>query len=408
VRTSTTYILVQKSETIFELDSRQSFLNFHENDYFLTSEGKSKNKGQFWLKHPQRRTFENIIFDPLRPGDRDGNYNIFKGFAVKPMKGDCSLYWQHVQEVICGGNLEYYNYVRKWMACVIQKPNLLATALVLRGLQGTGKNKFVEFFGKLFGSYFLTVANLVHVTGKFNSHLKYAYLIHANEAIWGGSKKEAGAIKALITDPTIIIEGKGKDAVPVDNCRHLIVSSNEDWAVPMDLDDRRFFVLDVSSHRKEDTKYFRALEQLMVLGGARALIFDLLHEDLNDFDPRKMPQNDFGFDMKMKASSSVEKYIYEALKEGRFNLTRASDAVAWGAMACERVYSYYKSWCEYEGLKREISAEFGKRIKRLLSVEKTRQCLGGQRIWGYELSSIEESRKAFEKYTKQSSRIWEG
>jgi hypothetical protein len=53
-----------------------------------------------------------------------------------------------------------------------------------------------------------------------------------------------------MTDPTIIIEGKGRDAVPVDHCRHLIVSSNEDWAVPMDLDDRRFFVLNVSSHRK--------------------------------------------------------------------------------------------------------------------------------------------------------------
>lgn len=407
VRTSTTYVLVQKNETSFELDSRRSFLNFHENDFFLSSEGKSKNKAQFWLKHPQRRTFENIIFDPLTPGDHDGNYNIFKGFAVKPMKGDCSLYWRHVQEVICSGHSEYYRYVRKWMACVIQKPNLLATALVLRGLQGTGKNKFVEFFGKLFGPYFLTVTNLEHVTGKFNSHLKYSYLIHANEAIWGGSKKEVGAIKALITDPTIIVEGKGKDAVPVDNCRHLIVSSNEDWAVPMDMDDRRFFVLDVSSHRKEDTSYFQAIDQQMIFGGVRALIFDLLNEDLSDFDPRKMPANDFGFDMKMKSASSVEKYVYEALKEGRFNLTPGSENISWGPLACERVYSYYKNWCEYEGLKREISAEFGKRLKRLLGVEKSRRCLGEIRVWGYEFTTLEESRKSFEKFTKQSSRIWE-
>src|ERR1700738_2052938 len=56
VRTSTTYILVQKNETCFELDSRHSFLNFHENDFFLTSEGKLKNKAGFWLKHPSRRT----------------------------------------------------------------------------------------------------------------------------------------------------------------------------------------------------------------------------------------------------------------------------------------------------------------------------------------------------------------
>lgn len=172
------------------------------------------------------------------------------------------------------------------MACVVQKPALLATALVLRGLQGTGKNMFVDYFGKIFGPYFLTVTNLEHVCGKFNSHLKYAYLLHANEAIWGGSKKEVGAIKALITDPVILIEGKGKDAIPVSNCRHLIVSINEDWAVSMDLDDRRFFVLDVSFHRKGDLQYFEFLKKEMSIGGLQALLYDLLQEDLSNFDPR--------------------------------------------------------------------------------------------------------------------------
>lgn len=56
VRTSTTYILLQRSETAFELDTRTSFKNFHENDFFINSEGKSKNKASCWLKHPLRRT----------------------------------------------------------------------------------------------------------------------------------------------------------------------------------------------------------------------------------------------------------------------------------------------------------------------------------------------------------------
>ena len=215
VRTSTTHVLLQRSETAFELDTRSSFKHFHENDFFINSEGKSKNKATFWLKHPLRRTFENIVFDPMRPGDYGQNFNIFKGFAVLPHQGDCTLYWQHVKEVICSNHEPSYQYVRKWMACVVQKPMLLATALVLRGLQGTGKNRFVECFGRLFGPYFLTVTSLEHITGKFNSHLKYAYLVHANEAVWGGSQKEIGALKAFITDPTIVIEGKGKMPFPL-------------------------------------------------------------------------------------------------------------------------------------------------------------------------------------------------
>src|SRR6185295_970495 len=53
VRTSTTYILVQKNTCTFELDTRSSFKIFHENDFFINSQGKNQNKATFWLKHPE-------------------------------------------------------------------------------------------------------------------------------------------------------------------------------------------------------------------------------------------------------------------------------------------------------------------------------------------------------------------
>lgn len=407
VRTSTTYILVQKTDTTFELDSRKSFLCFHENDFFLTSDGKPKNKAIFWLKHPLRRTYESIIFDPTRPGNRDSSYNIFKGFAVSPLQGNCKMFWRHVREVICSSNEEHYLYVRKWMAAVVQKPALLATALVLRGLQGTGKNKFVDYFGRIFGPYFLTVTSLEHLCGKFNGHLRYAYLVHANEAVWTGSKKEAGAIKALITDPVIIVEGKGKDAIPVDNCRHFVISSNEDWAVPMDMDDRRFFVLDVSSHRKMDMRYFASLDEEMRTGGLEALLYDLLHEDILEFDPRKMPANDFGFDIKMQSAGSVEKYLYSALKEGYLDLGKDQPDIPWKSYACQKIYRHYRDWCKQESLMQETDAEFGKKLKKLLSIPKNRKSVQGRREWWYELLSLEESRAIFERFTRQTSRIWQ-
>ena len=405
VRTSSTYILVQKTDNEFELDSRKSFLDFHENDFFLTSDGKRKNKGIFWLKHPERRTYDNIIFDPTRPGDSDEAYNIFRGFAVIPTKGNCSLFWQHVKEVICRNIEIHYLYVRKWMACVIQKPGLLATALVLRGLQGTGKNLFVDYFGKIFGPYFLTASNLEHVCGKFNGHLKYAYLIHANEAVWGGSKKEIGAIKTLITDAVILLEGKGRDAIPVGNCRHLIVSSNEDWAVPMDLDDRRCFVLDVSSHRKGDWDYFGALHKEMSSGGVASLLYELLHEEISNFDPRQMPVNDSGFDIKMKSAGSIENFLYEILKEEGISLP-GRRRITWRDCSCEEFYNCYREWCKKESLRIEPSSEFGKRMKKLLSIEKCRKSIDGLREWWYELPSLEQGRAAFERFTRQTNRIW--
>ncbi|PIS00449.1 MAG: hypothetical protein COT84_07575 [Chlamydiae bacterium CG10_big_fil_rev_8_21_14_0_10_35_9] len=408
IHTKSTYILVEKEDNTFVLDSRTSLMNLHENDFFIDSEGKQQNKAKFWLKHPDRRTYKNLVFDPTRPGHYDGNYNIFKGFTVAPQKGDCSLFWRHTLEVICAGNQIHFEYLRKWMACVIQKPSVLATAIVLRGLQGTGKNIFVETFGKLFGIHFLTLTNLDQVVGKFNSHLQNAYLIFANEAIWGGNKKEVGALKALITDKTIFIEAKGKDGYTIENNRHLIICSNEDWAVPIDLDDRRFFCLNVSPKYKGKTEYFKALVQQMQSGGLNALLYDLLHIDLSDFDPCIMPENDSGFDMKMKSASSAEQYVYEALKAGAWNLACSESAWEFGTRSCKGLHKDYRDWCDEEGMKPVNSSEFGKMLKKLFpSLQKGRPTLEGERCRCYIFPSLEKCREEFQQFTKQTAQIWE-
>ena len=138
------------------------------------------------------------------------------------------------------------------MAYVFQRPDKVHTAIVICGSQGVGKNSFVEPLGILLGSHYVLLNNIFELVSNFNFHLKNAVLIHANEAFWGGNKKEIGTLKAMITEETCLIEGKGKDRIMVKNYKHVIMSSNEDWPVHLDPDDRRFYVLRVSKNHKED------------------------------------------------------------------------------------------------------------------------------------------------------------
>jgi hypothetical protein len=248
------------------------------------------------------------------------------------------------------------------------------------------------------------VNTLDHLSGRFTAQLRYAFLVHANEAIWSGSRKEAGALKALITDPQLILEGKGRDALTIPNCRHLIVSSNESCPVPLDLDDRRFFVLNVSSHRKEDLLYFSRLEEQMQQGGREALLFDLLHEDLSGFDPRRMPVNDMALDLKLESAAAPQRYLFEALKEGRFNLTERHGE--WDSLPCEFLYRHFREWCEQEGIRAGSSSELGRELHRILQVGKTRRSCAGIRAWWYEVESLERCRARFELFCKQSPEIW--
>ncbi|MGC1879257.1 MAG: primase-helicase family protein [Rhabdochlamydiaceae bacterium] len=414
VHTSSTYILIEKDEIEFVLDSKTSLLILYENQVVpeLCSNNFKKltTKAHIWLRSPHRRTYKNIVFNPKIPGHYDGNFNIWKGFAVKPVKGDCSLFWDHVKVIICGRNEVHYIYVRKWLAHLTQKPWIIATALVLRGKQGTGKGTFVEAIGKLLGPHYAPLSSLDQILGRFNSHLKNAILIFADEAIWGGNKREVGALKSLITEPRLFIEAKGKDGYWIDNFKHLIVSSNEDWAVHLDPDDRRFFVLDISADRKEDFDYFGKIREQLENGGYEALMHDLLHEDLTGFDPKVMPENYAGFDMKLESASSIDRFIHTSLKEGCWDHGCTGPSESLKDLTIEKFYEFYRAWCDWEKqpvLKREV---VGKRLRAILPGIKTKRTPreeNPRRPTMYLFSSLEECRISFEKFYKQSPEIWE-
>jgi hypothetical protein len=414
VHTSSTYILIEKDETEFVLDSKTSLLILYENQVVpeLSSNHSMKptTKAHVWLKSPRRRTFRNIVFNPKIAGHHDGNFNIWKGFAVKSVEGNCSLFWNHLKVIVCCGKEAHYIYVRKWLAHLIQKPWIIATALVLRGKQGTGKGTFVETIGKLLGLHYAPLASLDQILGRFNSHLKNAILIFADEAIWGGNRKEIGALKALITEPRLFIEAKGKDGYWIDNFKRLIVSSNENWAVHLDPDDRRFFVLDVSDARKEDLAYFNAIRQQLENGGYEALMHDLLNEDLVGFDPKIMPENFAGFDMKLESATSIDRFVHASLKEGCWDHAYAGPSATLTNVTIDTFYDHYKTWCEREKQLILRKEQVGKRLRAIfpgLATKRTPREENPLRPCIYIFPSLEECRISFEKFYKQSPAIWE-
>jgi hypothetical protein len=299
--------------------SKQDFLTHTQ--HLRSPEEKPRPRGLWWISHPLRRTYDAVDF---LPGANDLQvYNLWRGFSVAPQAGGCPRFWTFVLDVIAQGNHEVYAYIRRWCAHMVQHPDELPeVALVLRGRQGTGKNTFVDTLGALVEAHYRTVVRMEHVAGKFNAHLQGALLVHANEAIWGGNKADAGALKALITDRTISMEGKGRDRTEIRNFARLIVSSNEQWAVHVDVDDRRFLVADVSDAHQRDHAYFKAIHDELEAGGLSALMHDLMHENLTGFHPRNKPQTQYGADLKLQSADSVTRWWYEVLDKGELPVDR--------------------------------------------------------------------------------------
>lgn len=247
--------------------------------------------GEWWLRNPKRRQYRTITFAPAR--EIDNAYNLWRGFGCEARPGDCSLFLDHIKNIVCSGNEEYYRWYVGWMAQVIQKPGQQGhSAIVMRGRQGSGKSIIPTLFGKLFGRHYVMVNRPEHLVGNFNAHLRDCVLLFADEAFFAGDKKNESVLKTIITEPMLAVEAKSIDTEMSPNCIHLMMASNEKWVVPTGADDRRFFVLDILPDKVGDTAYFESIVKQMENGGYEALLHYLMTYDLSDFNVRAVPKTD--------------------------------------------------------------------------------------------------------------------
>lgn len=266
----------------------QSRLHTYANDTVLDKD-RRRTKAEIWMQSPQRRQYEDIVFNPKWCGnpyatkDDPRPYNMWQGFAVEPRPGDCHLFTEHVNEVICSNIPEYSCYFWDWLADMFQNPggDIPEVAPVLKGDKGCGKGTFFDAITALLGVHALHVHGAKQLLGRFNGHMAEKICILADEALWQQKNKQVeGVLKGMITDKQIAIEKKGIDTIYVDNHIRIIFASNDDGVVPATLGERRFFVLDCSPKHVGDTPYFGAIREELKNGGLQALLHNLLHREI--------------------------------------------------------------------------------------------------------------------------------
>lgn len=364
--------------------------------------------GKWWIDHPMRRQFDTIKFLPN--GDKEGVYNLWRGFAVQPLPGNCDLYLEHLRKNVCSGVKEYYDYLIKWMARAVQFPGSQGeVAIVVRGGKGTGKGFFAREFGRLFGRHNLHISNPSHLVGNFNAHLRDVILLFADEAFYAGDKKHESVLKMLVTEDSIAIEAKGVDVEPYPNFVHLIIAANDPHVIRASGDERRYFVMNIAENNKQDTKYFDAIKKQMNEGGSEALLYYLQSIDLEGFQVRNVPQTDALYEQKILSMSVIEEWWFRKLKDGHI----LDHDTSWiSDVPCEKIVNDFLNYAEkWKVNRRENETALGrflnksvphlKRTQPLRSVEEQDEyghsVSKKRRIYEYNFGSLEDCRKAWEK-----------
>ncbi len=252
--------------------------------------------------------------------------------------------------MLCDGNVEAYEYVMNWAADMIQNPGKAAeVAICFQGAKGTGKGTFGRALAHLAGRHGLHISSPEHLTGRFNSHMRDCICLFADEAVSPYDKAAESRLKALITEPSIPIEGKGQDLVTAKNLVHIVMASNEEWFVPMSLaDERRFFVTKVNTNRQGDKNFFMRLNKQLAKGGYEAMLWDLTHRDLGNWHPRDfIPVTSAAVEQKVRSLPPISQWWFNILEEGDLPFQHDGD---WDDIFGLKVFrmdvkSCFDNWC---------------------------------------------------------------
>jgi hypothetical protein len=95
------------------------------------------------------------------------------------------------------------------------------------------------------------------------------------------------------------------------------MATNNAWAVPLSLQSRRFFMLDVLPIHQGDRAYFNALwHQMDQEGGLAAMLRDLLQDDLSGFDHRTVPTTEGLIEQRKLSLPIPEQWWMDCLSRG--------------------------------------------------------------------------------------------
>ncbi len=393
-----TAIVVEKDGS-YALWTKHAFVDFLANQVVWRGEKKVRLSTCF-LEHDDTRRYSGITFAP--GGAPKGVYNIWRGFSVEPAPGNWGHFKDHLLSNVCSGNEIYFTWVMGWFAHMVQHPGeKIGTSLVLGGESGAGKTIVGEIIGSLFEPHYMLIDHPRLATGNFNAHASSLLMLHADEAFFAGDKAAVGRLRSLVTAKTLPIEYKGRDVEKVRSCVRLLVTSEQPWIVPASRGERRFAVLEVGAHRKDDHAYFEAMMDELANGGREALLHDLMNFDLAGVEVREIPQTAALLDQKLAGLDTHVAFWLGCLERG----TVFDSSDDWeGEVRCNQLYEKYRDFAQGLGTRFRLTPEqFGAFLRKMCpALGRRRKRDGQKRLWLYALPSLDQARQDFDSYVAQA------
>lgn len=253
--------------------------------------------------------------------------NVYHPIDTPATPGDASPMLDLIRRMLPNGNDA--DILRAYMAAVVQCPGKkFMWAPLLQGIKGNGKSLLATILSFAVGSRYTEKPDPNDISNKFNAWIERALLVIVDEVYVGDRRDMENALKRLITEKRITIQGKGADQITGDNRANFWLNTNYKAGIRIDDEERRYCVFFTAQQERGDIErsgmggsYFPQLVDWLENGGYAICnhylrtyqIPDALHPALN---PRA-PHTSSTYEAIQSSLGPIEQEVLAAVEEGR-------------------------------------------------------------------------------------------
>lgn len=263
---------------------------------------------------PKTTLYKGVDFCPL--GGKAGYLNLWAGPTLKPLPGTWLGVEYFLLNIVCGGDKEVYEYLIKYIAHALQKPqHKPGVMLSLLGGQGIGKGTFMKIIMLIWGTTTYKTNRIEDVVGQFNAAIEGKFWLLLDEAQFAGDVKASDALKSIVTESTVSINAKFQPPRMSESLCRVVSATNQVSIGKRDSDDRRDLTLKVSEKHKGDHAYWENLNNCLGQEVA-AMMYDLLNMDITLFNVYAKPDTAELTTQKINSLTPEESWWLNCLRDG--------------------------------------------------------------------------------------------
>jgi len=208
-----------------------------------------------------------------------------------------------------GENDEYFAYVIKWISRIAKTPGDMSNICGLifySRKQGIGKSLAIKMVMSLFAPFTQETQSLERVFDRFSDIMELVLLLHIEDAPQTQLKKFKEELKGRMTADKIFVEKKNNSVYSVTNFCRFMLSTNEEFAMELTPEDRRWGAFECSPKLKNKKLYFQELARYWRFHQSKTDVLNtLLKINLYNYDAEKQrPMTPYLQNLMMAASSS--------------------------------------------------------------------------------------------------------